>query len=670
MIMNTDILDLNKDIDFDHILKSDIEKVSRHLMNWSDDQLKTIYKVHKEKRTIENTLVALDDIYNELTKVHSLITLLAYVHPEDTFREKCLRNATVLGQYFNKIAMDKNLYHSFIEFKKAGQAKSLSGEVKKFFDETLQEFELNGLGLKEDDRREVEKIKNRLSELELEFESNINNHEDHLIINKSQAEGLPKDYLEARKQPDGNYKIDLSYPSYHPFMKYCRNDDLRKQLYTRFLNRAADKNPELLKAVLSLRKKLAEVLGFKSYAEYSLKTKMARTPSTVWDFEKDLQQKLEPKAIEDFKELLHIKNELDGKDHQKINAWEVSYLLNILKEDKYKIDEQELKGYFKLENVVEGLFRVAGELFGLRFEEQASHIAWHEDVKFYYLYDENKLQGKFYLDLFPRKGKFGHAACFTMIPGRAINGEKQISVATLVCNFPEPHKDKPSLLTHNEVVTLFHEFGHLLHALLSKNRFSAFSGTNVKRDFVEMPSQIFENWAWNYDALKLFAIHYHSGKILPETLYHKMLETKNVNSGNFYLQQIFYGMLDMTLHDNYEPSSEIDINDIVKELQNQITLFPYVKGTHFEAGFAHLMGYSAGYYSYLWAKVYAEDMFSVFQKEGILNKKQGKRLKNIILEKGGSEDEMRMLMQYLDRKPDMRNFLNSIGYLSSKTSLQ
>jgi len=265
------------------------------------------------------------------------------------------------------------------------------------------------------------------------------------------------------------------------------------------------------------------------------------------------------------------------------------------------------------------------------------------------------------LDIYPRDNKYKHAAMFGMISGKKLNDEYQIPTASLVCNFPKPTQDKPALLLHNDVVTFFHEFGHLMHDLLTKAELASQAGTNVARDFVEMPSQIFENWAWDFEALCIFAKHYKTGEKLPKELFDKMLAAKNVGSGLHVLQQIFYGTLDMTYHDKFDPKGNKSTTELVKELQNEITLYKFQEGTHFEAGFGHLNGYAAGYYSYLWALVYAEDMFSLFKEKGILNKETGMKLRKLVLERGSTLEEMEIVKEFLGREPNDKAFLESIG---------
>jgi len=307
------------------------------------------------------------------------------------------------------------------------------------------------------------------------------------------------------------------------------------------------------------------------------------------------------------------------------------------------------------------LFHISNQLYNIEFKSIDNTNAWNKEIKVYEIYQNGNLKGRFFFDLFPRAKKFKHAAMFPLVSGRNTEKGYQIPTAALITNFPRPTKEKPSLLPHNEVVTLFHEFGHLLHGLLTTASLSSMAGTNVARDFVETPSQLMENWAWTYESIKLFAKHYKTGEILPKQLFEKIFAAKNLGSGLHILQQIFYGQLDLFFHDNYDAQKDKSTTEIVKELQNRITLYPYLENTHFEASFGHLMGYSAGYYGYLWSLVYSADIFSIFKENGVLNSSLGKKLKEKILSKGSSKEEYQLLIDFLEREPENKAFLQSIG---------
>jgi len=654
--------EINQTIDFKVISAKHVKEATQKSINDAKESLNKIFEIDTKERNFENTMRASDNLYNELMKVNESISLLAYVHPNDDIRNECLKSTSEFGKFFNEIALNEELYKAVRNYSKSDEALKLVGAEKKYLKETVEEFERNGFSLPKEKRDQLKMIQDKLSDLGIQFDSNISTYEDFLIATEEEIDGLPDDYKNAHRQDNGTYKIGLEYPSYVPFMKYSKSEKARKELTFKYKNTAADKNVDIIKQIFIEREKVAKLLGYKTYAEYKTENRMAKNPKNIWDFENKLKEKVRIKAERDYEELLEVKRKYTGdKNVKSIESWEAAFYNNLLLEEKYELDNQKLKEYFEVGQVIDGLFQIAQHLYGVKFEEKNDPSVWCNDVKFYEVKENNKLIARFYLDLYPRKNKYNHAAMFGMIPGKKLGEVYQIPTASLVCNFPKANGDTPALMLHNDVETFFHEFGHLMHDLLTKAELATQAGTNVARDFVEMPSQIFENWAWNYEALTMFAKHYKSEEILPKELHEKMLAAKNVGSGLHVLQQIFYGILDMTFHDKYNPNGSKSTTELVKELQNEITLYKFQEGTHFEAGFGHLNGYAAGYYSYLWALVFADDMFSVFEKEGVMNQKTGLKLRKVVLERGSTKDEMEIVKEFLGREPNDEAFLKSIG---------
>ena len=653
----------NEEIDFNSLSHVDIEEATGEIISDTNKRLQEIISVPKNERSRENTLDVYDDLHSQLEQVHSLIFLMAYVHPGKTIRDKSLQSINELNKYVNQLNMNVELYNALMEYADKEDSKNLDDASKKLLKDTIRDLEHNGLGLPQDQREEVREIQDRISELGVEFESNISSYSDALIVTEEQMEGLPEDYKEVHKMEDGNYKIDLSYPSYFPFMKYSKSSEARKELAKKFRNIASDKNLSVLNKLLTERKKLAKALGYNSFAEYQLENKMAKSPVNVWEFEESLRSKVQKKSAQDYSELLEMKKEyLGDTEAEKIDSWDRGFYSTLLKRNRYDVDDEKIKEYFEVNNVIRGLFDISEKLFNVRFDEEQEPNVWHEEVRKFNVKENDKVIGSFYFDLYPRDDKFNHAAVFSLVPGRSTPEGYQLPVAALVTNFPRATSEKPALLPHSDVVTLFHEFGHLMHDILTKAPYSEQAGTNVVRDFVEVPSQLFEHWAWEYESLKKFARHYEDESPLPEELYKKMVAAKNVGSGIFTLQQILYGMIDMTFHDRYDPESDTrSTTDIVRELQNTITPFEFLEGTHFEAGFGHLFGYAAGYYGYLWAKVYADDLFSVFSENGVLDPNTGMKFKKNVLERGSSIDENKIAVDFLGREVKYEAFLKDIG---------
>ena len=652
----------NSPIEFGKLNAEHIKSATEHTIDKAKQDLKAIYAIKAEDRTFDNTMLTLDNIYNEIGSRWNPIYLMGSTHPDSLIRTQGLESRNVFSKYNNELNLDEELYRAVKEYAATSEAAALTGYRQKFLKETLRGFERNGFALDKDKRVILKEIQDRIADLGNEFQKNIASHDDFLIVNEAEIDGLPQDYKESRRTEDGNYKIDLSYPSYRPFMQYSISETARKKLFMKYLNRAADKNLDVLDKILVERKKLADLLGYRSFAEYQVEERMAKNPARVWDFENSLMEKVKVKAKQDYAEMLATKRALTkNKYEREVKSWESSYVQDILLKEKYQVDNEKVKEYFELNNVTQGLFKITQHLFGLEFKEIAHPSVWHKDVRAYEVSRDGKTISRFYLDLHPRPNKYTHAACFPISPGKRTAQGYQMPSASLVCNFPQATAERPALMPHSQVITFFHEFGHVLHNMLTTADLSVQSGTSTSRDFVEAPSQIFENWAWNYDALKMFAKHYETGEILPQELFDKMLAAKNVNSGINTSYQIFYGVLDFTLHDKYDPAGKETTTQIVRKLQGKITPYPYVEGTHFQAAFGHLFGYAAGYYGYLWSKVYAQDMFSIFEKNGIMDKETGYKYRDIILASGGSRNELDLVKDFLGREPNDEAFLRELG---------
>jgi len=464
-------------------------------------------------------------------------------------------------------------------------------------------------------------------------------------------------------QADGKYAIDLSYPSFYPFMEYAESDSLRKSLRYMFLNKGMPQNISILSEILANRKSLSKLLNYPSFSALIIEEGMAKSTESVWEFENDLIEKIQQKANWDTKQLLQLKYDTIEGNGKTITDWQKHYYENQLLLKKHQVDSEQVKQYFQVDNVIKGLFAISSQLFNIKFREIENPSVWHSDVRMFEMKEksDNSLVGYFYLDLYPRKNKYQHAAAFPIVSGKKINSDYQHPIACLVCNFPPPGENTPALLLHEDVETLFHEFGHLLHDMLTTSELFTQSGTSVAMDFVEAPSQMLENWVWNKESLSLFATHYKTNEIIPDSLLNRMIKARNIQSGNNLLQQIFYGMLDLTLHGESDSSNVKSTTEIMSELQNSITNYDYIEGTHQQASFDHLLDYGASYYGYLWSEVFAADMYSVFEKEGVLNREVGLWFRKTILEKGGTENPMNLVRAFLRRDPNNEAFLKSLG---------
>ena len=657
------IIPFNNNFDFKNIKPGHIAEGTDYVISQADFIKNEIIQIADAERTYENTLVRIDDIYSVIESVWSPGYLMGSVHTSEEIRNEELEASKNIENYITELSLNEDLYNAVVAYAGTAEAKSLKGLRKKYLDDLLLDYKRIGFTLSKDEREKVKTVLDVLTDLGLEFDKNIRAAQDTLFLDPIDLAGLPDNYKKERLQNNGKYAIDMTYPSYVPFMDQAESDEAREALRFKFNNRARAENIGVLNDILRNRMKMVKLLGYNSYAEYRTEDRMARNPKNVWDFENDLKQQLREKAENDVTEMLTIKSVRLGKNAKTIHPWEAGFYENQVKLKKYNLDREEVRQYFEFNNVTEGLFTIYQQLFNVRFEKVQNPSVWHEDVQMFSIYDKTSgaLIGNFYLDMFPRANKYGHAAAFSVIMGKMTENGYQKPATALVCNFPKPTDFQPSLLTHENVETYFHEFGHLVHGVLTTSQLISYAGTSVARDFVEAPSQMLENWVWQKESLSLFAKHYETGKVIPEELLEKMIAAKNINSGTKAFQQIFYGIYDFTLNDGFDPDGNKSTTELIKELQNEITFYPYQEGTHEQASFGHLHGYGAAYYGYKWSEVYAQDMFSVFEANGILNPDIGLKYRRIILEKGGTVDPYELVKEFLGREPNSEAFLRSMG---------
>lgn len=622
-------------------------------------RLERIYSA--SPRNTANTLGAYDQAVAAISDVYGPIYLLANASTEDATREACHQAVDKLQKAMIALELDEKLYAAVVAFAETEEAKGLSGPYKRLLDRMLRDFRRNGLALSAEKREQLIKLRNELAPLEQAFDRNIAENDDVLILAEADMAGLSETYKQQRRQADGSYRIDFSYPSYREFMRDSTVPAKREELFKRYTNRTADKNLDLLVKVLSLRKQQAELLGFDSYANLVLSSKLAGNSERVFAFENGLIESLMPKAKQEYQRLLEAKRKREGADATGVSAWEYNFYNEAIMREQYQVDEREVSEYFEMKTVLDGLFSITQTLMGVTFHKVENASVWHPDVTLYEVREGARKVGYFYLDLYPRANKYNHAACFPLAPGRGTKDNYSLPVAALLCNFVQPREGVPALMTQLEVETFFHEFGHVLHSVLTEAELSSQSGTSVDGDFVEAPSQIFENWSRNYDALKLFARHYKTGEVMPKALFDRIEASSTAFTGVTTLRQVFLGLLDMAYHHGYDPNGPISTDQIVQQVEAKTTLYQPTPDTHFQAGFGHLIGYAANYYGYLYSEVFAYDMFSAFEKEGVLNPETGMRYRKEILAKGGTEDAMTLMRNFLGREPNNEAFARSLG---------
>lgn len=647
----------NKPIDFTKINDATIKDAVAVVIKSSDEKIKNIIAV--KNQTVANTLVAYDDLQYELSDLSMKIGLIQSTYSNDKIREAAYSESEKISVYGSNIGLNEPLYKALKKFS-TQKGLVLTVKQKKFLSEVLLSFEKNGMKLTAVERKPLEEINNQLIKLGNEFDKNIAGSKDSLTFSEDELKGIDPEMLKSWKRPNGKYVVSVNGPNVILVGESADNSNTRKIFGEHYNNRAYPQNIAVLDSLLFYRNAYAKKLGFSSYAAYSLIDKMAAKPENVWSFENDLIKKLTPLVTDELKTLKAFKNEVSPTESDVLNGWDFAYYSKKLLNAKYQLNKDEVKEYFEMNNTIEGMFKVYESLLGIQIKPASNMPVWDSKVKTYEIWSEGKKAGSFYLDLFPRPNKYTHFACFPMSQYSKKGIVEILPQAALICNFPEGTANEPSLLPHNNVVTMFHEFGHLVHWLLAHPEIASQNSFGVKGDFAEAPSQFLENWCWEYDALKLFAKHYKTGEILPKALFDKMKQTQQVNVGSFYIRQVSLGLIDFTYEDKYQETKQKGVLKVFKDI-TILNQMPFDDNNHMICSFGHLSGYGANYYGYLWSKVYAQDMFSIFKKNGVMDKATGIKYRKEILEKGSTATEIEMVEKFLGRKPNSDAFLESLG---------
>jgi Zn-dependent oligopeptidase len=628
-----------------------------------------------EAPTFENTIEALDFSGNALDRLSSIFFNLNSAETCEEMQKIAQEVSPLLTKFSNDITLNEDLFKRIKTVYEQKDSLSLSPEQATLLDKKFKSFSRNGALLSEDKKLKLREIDTELAKLKLTYGENVlaetNAYQLH-ITNESDLKGLPEGTIEAAKSLAKSKELEgwiftLDFPSYIPFVTYADNRELRKEMAIAagkkaFQNNEFD-NQEITLKIAKLRFERANLLGYATHSHFVLEERMAQNPDKVKSFLNDLLAKAKPAAQKEFAELTAFAKELDGIDH--LQKWDGAYYSEKLKQKLFNLDDEKLKPYFQLENVLNGAFTIAGKLYGLTFTEIFDIDKYHEEVTTYEVKDEfGELVAIFYADFFPRKGK-RNGAWMTSFKSQSIkNGVNERPHISNVCNFTKPTETKPSLLTFNEVTTLFHEFGHGLHGMLANTIYPSLSGTSVYWDFVELPSQVMENWCYEPEALSLFAKHYETGEIIPQEYVEKIKESASFQEGMATLRQISFGLLDMAFHSN-NPTEITNIKAFEKTAFEGTTLYPDVAENCMSVSFSHIFagGYSSGYYSYKWAEVLDADAFAYFQEKGIFNKEVATKFKDNVLSKGGTELPMELYKRFRGQEPKPDALLKRAGLI-------
>ncbi|WP_439153116.1 M3 family metallopeptidase [Winogradskyella sp.] len=628
-----------------------------------------------EAPTFKNTIEALDYSGEELDRISSLFFNLNSAETNEAIQKIAQEVSPLLSDFSNDITLNEDLFKRVKSVYDSKSDLTLSTEQETLLDKKYKSFSRNGANLPDSKKSKLRAIDKELSQLKLKFGEHIlaeTNKYEMYLTDESDLSGLPDGAKEAAKQlADSKGKegwlITLDYPSYIPFMTYADNRELRKKLSKAFGSKGFHNdeldNQDIVLKIARLRYERAQLLGYNTHAHFVLEERMAETPKKVKAFLNELLEKAKPAAEKEFLSLESFAKKLDGIDQ--LQKWDSAYYSEKLKQKLFDLDDEKLKPYFKLENVINGAFTVAKKLFGLQFKEIDTIDKYHKDVLTYKVIDsEDNLVSIFYADFFPRAGKRNGAWMTSYKPQMIKNGKNERPHVSIVCNFTKPTKSKPSLLTFNEVTTLFHEFGHALHGMLANTTYPSLSGTSVYWDFVELPSQILENWCYEEETLKLFATHYETGEVIPMELIGKIKASATFHEGMQTLRQLSFGLLDMSWH-GIDPTSISDVKAHEVEAFEGTKLYPEVGENCMSTAFAHIFqgGYSSGYYSYKWAEVLDADAFEYFKEEGIFNKTVANKFKTYVLSQGGTENPMELYKKFRGQEPKPEALLRRAGLL-------
>ncbi|MGB3344532.1 MAG: M3 family metallopeptidase [Aequorivita sp.] len=628
---------------------------------------------NSEPPTFQNTVEALENTGEQLDRATSIFFNLNSAETNEEIQRIAQEISPLLTEFSNDILLNESLFERIKVVYNQKDSLDLSEEQQMLLDKKYKTFSRNGANLSEEKKKQLRKIDAELSKLSLTFGENVlaeTNKFELQLTDKNDLSGLPEGVIEAASQTaeekgKKGWIFTLDYPSYVPFLTYADNRELRKKMSIAFgakcfHNDELDNQQNVLK-IVQLRHHRANLLGYESHAHFVLEERMAETPEKVKSFLNELLEKARPAAKIEFDELTAFAKELDNID--RLEKWDGAYYSEKLKQKRFNLDDEMLKPYFELKNVINGVFTVSEKLYGLHFKEVQNIDKYHADVKTYEVKDDaGALVAIFYADFHPRAGKRNGAWMTSYKPQSIKDGINDRPHISIVCNFTKPTASKPSLLTFNEVTTLFHEFGHALHGMLANTHYPSLSGTSVYWDFVELPSQILENWCYEKETLELFATHYQTGEVIPMEYVEKIKESATFLEGMATLRQLSFGLLDMSWHGS-DPSGITDVKAFEAAAFGDAQLYPDVLENCMSTSFSHIFqgGYSAGYYSYKWAEVLDADAFALFKQEGIFNRKVADRFKDFVLSQGGTKDPMELYIAFRGQKPDPEALLKRAG---------
>ena len=674
-------------IPWDLLTADCVEQDIAEALTTAEANLEAIRQLDSGAVTYENTFQALEVASQDLDRAWGRLNHLDSVCSNEEQRAALNSVLPKVSSFYAAISLDSAIWSKLKAFAESQSANELTVIQKRFVEETCASFIQSGAGLPEDKKSRVAEILSSLSEITQKFGENVldsTNAWELIVEDKSRLAGLPESALASAAEDaaanghEGKWRFTLQHPSMGPIMQFADDDSLRKEVWeaSSAVGYAGEyDNSELIQQILKFRHEQANLLGFANFPDFVLERRMAKNGQTALSFVEDMHQKIVGKFHQETTDLKQWKAEQESNEPKPMQPWEVSYWAEKRRKAEYDFDEEELRPYFPLHKVMDGMFDIVSKLYGLRIEEKATKEeggdiqTWHPEVKFYELFDikTNELLGSFYADWHPRESKRGGAWMNSFETGLPSDGKKarEPHLGLMIGNMTKPIGDKPALMTHNEVETIFHEFGHLLHHLLGNVTVKSLSGTNVAWDFVELPSQIMENYCWNRESLNLFARHFETDEPIPDALFDKMIAAKNYMTASFYMRQLSLSKLDLELHLHTEKYADMDLNqadqEILADYKAELATDSPSMARRFNHLFSSPVGYASAYYSYMWAEVLDADAFTRFQKEGILNPETGQAFREDILSKGNSAPADELYSDFMGRDPDQTAFLERAG---------
>lgn len=674
--MNT-LLENNGLPAFSKIAPGDVVPAIKQVISENKEKLKALL-AQEQPFSWENLIQPIDEMENRLSRIWSPVRHLNAVVNNDELRAAYNECLPLLTEYGTEIGQNRELYEAYHSIVESGQFSELDAAQQKTLKDALRDFHLGGVDLPPEQQQRYKEISTRLSELSSKFQDNVldatHAWEKH-IKDESELEGMtPTGLAMARQAAEQRGKegwvLTLEYPSFHSVITYANDRGLREEIYRAYSTRASDQgghpkwdNTPVMEEILALKHELSLLLGFANSAERSLARKMASTPDEVLAFLRSLAERALPQAREEFAEMTRFARGVMGLET--VEAWDVPYLSEKMKGNFYSLSQEDLKPYFPVNSVVPGLFELVHRLYGVTIKENKDVDVWHEDVRFYEVFNaEGELQAQFYFDLYARPKKRGGAWMDECMARMKTKDGVQIPVAYMTCNSTPPVGDQPALFTHSEVITLFHEFGHGLHHMLTRIDYPSVSGiSGVEWDAVELPSQFMENFCWEREALDLFARHYETNEPIPDELYEKLIASKNFQAAMQIVRQLEFGIFDMRIHQEYSPEKGARIQQILDETREEVAVVKPPPFNRFQHGFSHIFGggYAAGYYSYMWAEVLSADAFARFEEEGLFNPQVGHAFLENILEVGGSREAKESFVAFRGREPEIDALLRHRG---------